>query len=217
MNIDLVIFDCDGVLVDSEPLINGVFVELASELGAPDLSEGLARLTGASLDVIFPYIAEHTQQPLPDDFEAQYRQRSAVAFRERLKAVPGIEAVVTNLPYPICVASNGPVSKMTLNLTVTGLLPFFEGKLFSSYDVQRWKPEPDVYLHAARTMGFSPANCVVIEDTPVGVQAAKAAGMTVLSYAGRTPAELLTQAGAKVFTNMGDVLNLLAQLEANNA
>src|SRR5262249_27957089 len=127
----------------------------------------------------------------PRDFEATHRERTRAALSTGLAPVPGIADVLSRLTMPFCVASSGDHDKMRTTLGITGLLPRFDGRLFSVTEVPRGKPFPDVFLHAALTMGAAPERTAVVEDTPVGAQAGRAAGMTVFGYAARTPAERL--------------------------
>lgn len=175
----LLIFDCDGVLVDSEPIGNRVFAEMVGELGlelSPEIAERMFR--GGQLAHCLEFIEQRLKAPVPHDFVSQFRVRSADAFRAGLRAIPGIHSVLDQLRLPICVASNGPREKMELTLDLTDLLPWFENRMFSAYDIQRWKPEPDLFLHAARQCDTAARHCAVVEDSVFGVQAALAAGMT---------------------------------------
>ncbi len=206
----LIIFDCDGVLVDSEPLSNRTIAGQMQDLGIPMTeAEAIKLFAGGSLANVRDYAQKMTGQDIPEDFEDVYRTRSYELFRKELQAVPGIKEILENLPNIRCVASNGPIPKMELNLNLTGLTHFFDGKLFSAYEVGHWKPDPRLFLHAAKTMGFENKDCIVIEDSDHGIHAAKAAGMQVFGYAGRTPREKLTSAGAEVFEDMRELKGLL--------
>jgi len=206
----LIIFDCDGVLVDSEPLSNRTIAEQMQDLGIPMTeTEAIRLFAGGSLANVADYVKERIGKEIPEDFEEVYRTRSYELFRKELQAVPGIKEILEDLPNARCVASNGPIPKMELNLGLTGLMHFFDGNLFSAYEVGHWKPDPRLFLHAAQTMGFEAKNCIVIEDSDHGIHAAKAAGMQVFGYAGRTPREKLTNAGAEVFEDMRELKELL--------
>jgi len=207
----LVIFDCDGVLVDSERITNQVFADLLGELGlAFTLEDMFEHFLGHSMVDCLDKVSTLLGRPPPADFEAMYRARSKLALETQLRAVPGIEEALAQITIPDCVASNGPTHKMRLTLGLTGLLPRFEGRLFSSEDVARPKPAPDLFLHAARRYGVEPGDCVVVEDTPTGVAAAVAAGMTVLGYAALTPGHRLRAAGAHhLFDRMSDLPRLV--------
>ena len=206
----LIIFDCDGVLVDSEPLSCSVVAGQMEELGIPmTTDEAISLFAGGSLKRVRDYVYTQTGQNAPEDFEETYRNRSYALFREALQPVKGIKEVLDVLHLNKCVASNGPLPKMELNLGLTKLIDFFDNKLFSAYNVGHWKPHPGLFLHAAKEMGFEPRDCIVIEDSHHGVEAAKAAGMQVYGYAGRTPYLKLEQAGATVFTDMKKLPGLL--------
>lgn len=207
----LVIFDCDGVLVDSEILGNRVLVETVAELGlALDLEEAVSLFRGCKMAECVREIERRLGRPVPGNFVSNLRARTADTFRLGLQPVHGVTAVIDALRVPICVASSGPSEKIRLSLQVTGLLPRFEGRVFSSYDVGVWKPDPGLFLHAARTMGIAPGECAVVEDSVLGVIAGVAAGMSVFGFAadGRD-ADALSNAGATVFRSMQDLTQLL--------
>jgi HAD superfamily hydrolase (TIGR01509 family) len=153
----LLIFDCDGVLVDSELLGNQVLAEMICELGLMLNAEAASRLfKGCKLSDCLTTISEQLGSPLPDDFEVVLRTRTAEAFRSKLQPVSGIHKALERLPNKVCVASSGPREKITLALSITGLLPRFQKHIFSSYEVGSWKPEPDLFLHAAATYDVPP-------------------------------------------------------------
>lgn len=193
----LVIFDCDGVLVDSERVTNLVFAELLGELGLHyTLEDMFEHFVGSSMPQCLEKIEAQLGRPVPHDFVASYQARRNVALERDLKPVAGIHEALAQLTLPSCVASSGAHDKMRLTLGLTGLWPRFEGRIFSVTDVPNPKPAPDVFLHAAKTLGFDPAACVVVEDSPTGVKAAVAAGMTVLGYSALMSATRLRAAGA---------------------
>lgn len=208
---DLVIFDCDGVLVDSEPIVNRVFAETLTEAGFQMTYEEITqRFVGKSLATCLEMIQKSHGRPLPIEWLERNREREIAALHQELQPVPGITQVLEQLTLPRCVASNSSHRHLKLVLTLTGLLHKFEGNLFSANDVDRPKPFPDVYLHAASQMGITPERCVVIEDSATGVQAAHAAGMTVFGYAKRSDRTALTAAGAKfVFDQMQELPSLI--------
>jgi HAD superfamily hydrolase (TIGR01509 family) len=210
------IFDCDGVLVDSEMITNRVFTTMLNELGvAVSKQEAFEKFVGRSMAQCLEMVAELLGREVPADFERQYHRRSTAALTSELKAVPGIEAVLEAIQMPYCVASNGSHEKMQTTLRVTGLLPKFKDKLFSVSEVARGKPFPDVFLYAAGKSGVAPSDCVVIEDTPTGVSAGVAAGMTVYGYCAHTPAHRLMAAGAHgTFGRMSDLPELLLDAAA---
>jgi HAD superfamily hydrolase (TIGR01509 family) len=209
---ELVIFDCDGVLVDSELITNRIFAEVLREFGVNlSLDEIYERFVGRSTSYCLQVVAGLMGRPVPDEFFGEYHARSAAALRAELKAVPGIEAVLAEVAAPYCVASSGTHEKMHITLSTTGLLPKFQGRMFSVTEVANSKPFPDVFLHAAKQLGVAPSACAVVEDTPTGVLAGVAAGMTVFGYCAVTPRHRLVEAGAHhTFDHMGDLLGLMA-------
>jgi HAD superfamily hydrolase (TIGR01509 family) len=208
---DLVIFDCDGVLVDSERLQNEVFVAMLRELGIEITLEGMfEQFVGHSMAYCMALVERMLGHPPPADFLPRLQQRTFEAFRDGLRPVDGIVEALDRIVLPTCVASGGDHDKIRFTLGHTGLWSRFEGRIFSVVDVPRAKPHPDVYLHAAATMGVAPARCAVVEDTPVGVTAAVAAGMTVFGYARLTPAARLEAAGAhRLFSDMRGLPEML--------
>ena len=206
----LVIFDCDGVLVDSEPIATRVLQSVLAEAGL-GLSEEETerRFMGRSRQSTIEIVEQEIGRKLGDEFVAGWQARVFDGFRQELQPVTGIEAVLDRLTMPVCVASGSDPARIRLSLELTGLLARFEGRIFSAADVAQGKPAPDLFLLAARTMGTVPAECAVIEDSVPGVQAAVAAGMPVWGYAARTPGRLLAEAGARVFEEMGRLPELL--------
>ena len=211
MAFDLVIFDCDGVLVDSELITNRIFVRMLNDLGLQlSLDDMFEQFVGRSMPQCLELIEGMLGRSVPEDFERHYRERSAAALKAELKAVPGIEGVLDALDVPFCVASSGTHEKMNTTLGVTGLLPQFRGRMYSVTEVANSKPAPDVFLHAARESGVQASACAVIEDTPTGVRAGVAAGMTVFGYCALTPRHRLAEAGAHhIFERMRDLPDLL--------
>jgi HAD superfamily hydrolase (TIGR01509 family) len=206
---DLVIFDCDGVLVDSERLSHTVLCELLAEQGVQlTLAQAVDRFIGSTVDGMLHGVSQLLGRPVPADFLDDFKARSAAAFTAGLQPVAGVPALLDALPYPYCVASNGNHAKVRFTLGHTGLLPLFEGRIFTADDVPRPKPAPDLFLHAARQLGAEPTRCVVVEDTVTGVRAARAAGMRAIGHAGLTPPQRLLDAGAEA------VLAEMAQLAA---
>jgi HAD superfamily hydrolase (TIGR01509 family) len=208
----LVIFDCDGVLVDSELITNRVFAGMLNELGIRvTLEDMFERFVGRSMPQCLDLITKMLGGPVPQHFVEEYQTRSATALRSELKAVPDIETVLAGLRVPYCVASSGTHEKMQTTLGLTGLLPQFRGKMYSVTEVAQSKPFPDVFLYAARQQGVAPADCAVIEDTPTGVRAGVAAGMTVFGYCALTPKQRLIEAGAHhTFERMRDLPGLMS-------
>jgi HAD superfamily hydrolase (TIGR01509 family) len=214
IDLSLVIFDCDGVLVDSELITNRVFAEMLGELGLAFTTEDMfERFVGRSMTQCCETIAGLLNRPVPAGFVAQYQARSTAALHAQITAVAGIEDCLAALEargVPYCVASNGTQEKMRTTLAATGLWARFEGRRFSIADVLHGKPAPDLFLHAAGHYRIAPNRCCVIEDTPTGVIAGLAAGMTVYGYAARTPARRLLEAGAHhTFSDMRQLPSLL--------
>lgn len=208
----MVIFDCDGVLVDSERLTHQVVVEMLAEHGVRlGFDEAVDRFIGMSMAHGLVQLKALLGGELPADFLPEMGRRTRAAFRAGLTAVPGVEAVLDGLQRPSCVASNGNHAKVNFTLGHTGLLHRFAGRIFTADDVARPKPAPDLFLLAARTLGAAPGHTTVVEDTPTGVAAAKAAGMRAIGFAAMTPAGRLQAAGADAIAHdMPGVAALLA-------
>lgn len=203
MKFKCIIFDCDGVLVDSEATSIGAIVDLAEEIGhSMPLEHAIAEFSGQSLQYCFDYIERASEKRFPPDIVNIYRERTYKAFEENLKPISGIHQLLNRLTLPRCVASNAPQEKIRLNLGLLDLTDFFDPNIFSAYDIQKWKPEPDLFLHAAQNMGFKPKDCLVVEDSLAGVLAAKAGGFEVMGYASTRTAPQLEKAGATVFYDM---------------
>ena len=201
-----VIFDCDGVLVDSEPIGNRVLVDMANELGADiDMEYAYKNFKGHKMQSCADQIEALIPQTLPDNFIAEYRKRSFEAFQSEIQPVEGILDLVSSLTKPFCVASSGPENKIRLNLELTGLLPFFENRIFSCYAIQKWKPSPAVFLWAAETLGFDASECVVIEDSITGVTAAKNGGFDVIGFAAHDYNNELNSAATYTFKTMQEI------------
>ena len=213
----LVIFDCDGVLVDSEVITGRVFAAMLNELGIPvSLDDMFEKFVGRSTSQCLEIVEKLLGRRVPEQFVDEYQRRTVAALKLELKAVPGIEATLDSIGIPYCVASSGTHAKMQVTLGVTGLLPRFRGKIFSVMDVARSKPFPDVFLHAAAVSGVAATACAVIEDTPTGVTAGVAAGMTVFGYCALMPPHRLREAGAHcTFSNMSELPGLLAATESS--
>lgn len=214
---DLVIFDNDGVLVDSERLGNQVLSSVLTDYGYPiSFDDCVQRFMGGSLGKVRRAVEEDRHVPLPADFEASYQDRLLETFRSELQAVDGVEAVLDALErdgVPCCVASSGSHEKIRMSLTHVGLLHHFEGRVFSAHDVAHSKPAPDLFLHAATACRVVPECCVVVEDSPAGVAGAKAAGMAVVGHVSLLPGERLLTAGADlVVESMARLPGALAKL-----
>ena len=205
----LVIFDCDGVLVDSEPLANASFSRALRVQGLDwSVEETMRRLMGRSLKSCVEICEAELGRKLPDDFLENMQAVTYQTFRDApLKAVAGVKEVIVALQaagVDTCVASSGAPQKMRFTLGLTGLWDLFAGRIFSSSQVPRGKPFPDLFLHAAIEMNVQPFACIVVEDSVPGIQAARSAGMRVLAYAGAPYADrsALAAAGGELFDDM---------------
>ncbi|GKQ39535.1 HAD family phosphatase [Streptomyces sp. A012304] len=213
MRYDLVIFDNDGVLVDSEPISNRLLAAYLTELGHPtSYEESIRDYMGSAMHRIHELIEERTGRRLPAEFDDVFHGRVFAAFERELEPVPGVVGVLEKLAadgVPYCVASSGSHERIRVGHRTTGLDRWFEeARVFSSQDVGRGKPAPDLFLYAAERMGVAPERCVVVEDSPLGVQAAVAAGMDVYGFTAMTPAAKLTGAD-ELFVGMGELVDLL--------
>ena len=211
---ELVIFDCDGVLVDSESISNGVLARLLSAEGLPTtLAEARRDYQGLMLGEVIQSAEAKLGRPLPEGWLARYERERSIAFRDELKPVAGAADAVRRVSaagVSVCVASQGKLEKTRLTLGLTGLRDLFASRaLFSAESVPRGKPHPDLFLHAARVMGASPARSVVVEDTASGVSAAVSAGMRALGYAADSDERALADAGAEVFHSLDELPALL--------
>ena len=208
------IFDCDGVLIDSEPIANRIFAEQLAQAGlALPVEEVLKTFVGRTRDGCIEMAGRMLGRPLPADFGARWDAALFAALASEVRPVEGIEAVLDALELPWCVASNGEPERMRLALQAAGLLDRVGERLFSAKQVARPKPAPDLFLHAARVMGHLPSTCAVVEDTPTGVKAGVAAGMRVFGYVGaaHADADALEAAGAATFHHMRSLPSLLAE------
>lgn len=209
--VELVIFDCDGVLVDSEKIAVKVDARVLAELGWP-LSEAeiVERFVGRSFADMTAEIERHLGRRLPNGWDSEYRGLYREAFERELTPVDGIVAALDALTLPMCVASSTGHAGLRHTLGLTGLYERFEGRIFSASEVARGKPAPDLFLHAARSLGVDPARCVVVEDSRYGVEAARAAGMRAFGYCGGlTPASWLEGPGTTVFDDMRQLPTLI--------
>ena len=183
-----IIFDCDGTLVDSEPITVQVLVDHVSEFGLTlGYEEALGLFVGRDMAMIVVELEKRLGRSLPMDFDEEYRRRQAIELRRSVTTIPGANELLSALVagnIPFCVASNAPRAKIELNLEATGLDEFFATELiFSAYDVNKWKPDPTLFLHVAEKLNVPPKDCVVIEDSLAGVEAGLAAGMQTIGYA----------------------------------
>ena len=213
---DLVIFDCDGVLIDSEVIAARILAECLCDAGFPaTAAEAMTLGFGSNRATLTAAIEVRFGRTLPEDFFDVMRAASAVAFDTELRAMPGIAELLAALPGPRCVASNSHTTRIRHALGVTGLLRWFDPHVYSAAEVPRGKPAPDLFLYAAARMGADPARTLVIEDSPTGVEAALAAGMAVVGFAGGShcaddhDAMLLAGGCARVFPDMAELAAFL--------
>ncbi|MEW4562304.1 HAD-IA family hydrolase [Bremerella sp. JC770] len=203
-----VIFDLDGTLVDSETLGSQALLDMLPELGEP-LSVISERYRGQRMANIMADVQERLGRNLPDNFENDYREYAASRIEAELKPMPGVLAMLKQLHLARCVASSAPKPKIQLALNVCGLAPFFGQDVFSCYEIEAWKPDPAIFLHAAQAMNVTSERCIVVEDSNVGVAAAVAAGMRVLRY---DPAgSYMTTAQVRCFGHMDELLPLVIE------
>ncbi|MER8427225.1 HAD family hydrolase [Mesorhizobium sp. M1403] len=222
MTPELVIFDCDGVLVDSEMLSVSALLEMIALAGG-NVSEDIAyeHFLGKSMKSVREILASDFGLDLTDQHLIEMRSELMRKFRQELKPMPGIAQVLPKLDVPCCVASSGTLERIRYALQVTGLLGLLEPHLFSAAMVARGKPAPDLFLHAADKMGAAPRNCLVVEDSPAGIEAARAAGMRVLAFTGGShtgnpalKARLASSEPDFIFADMLQLPDLIAGLGA---
>ena len=199
----LLIFDCDGVPVDSEHLACASLAEVMTTLGhSMTADEAMLAFAGRSLKDVLARAERLLSRPIPEDLGEQAAVQLMARFRRELQAVPGVKEAIAALPYRRCVASSSDPGRLTLSLDVTGLSALFGNNVFSAVEVANGKPAPDLFLLAARRLGEDPSSCIVIEDSVLGVEAAGAAGMAAIGFAGASHAnqglaERLAAAGAE--------------------
>jgi HAD superfamily hydrolase (TIGR01509 family) len=184
LDYSLVIFDCDGVLVDSEPLSLSVLSEALTRQGLPaDIPYVTRHFLGRQLATVRSHASSH-QIELPPDFERDLNTSLVQRFHQELRPVPHVADALAQLALPRCIASSSDLARVKLSLQVTGLAEYFAEYVYTAEMVARGKPAPDLFFHAAKQMGVVPAECLVIEDSPFGVLAARAAGMEVWGFTG---------------------------------
>lgn len=210
----LVIFDCDGVLVDSEPISMRVLTEAINAVDVPmTVEEVHAAFVGAAFETIELEVSRRRGVPVPAGWMDDFYAARALVFERELGPIPGArEAVeaVRELGFETCIASQGRVAKMEQTLALTGLDDLFPPeRIFSATMVERPKPAPDLFVHAARACGWEPGDCVVVEDSLLGVRGARAAGARVLGYLPADEPEdaalPLLAAGAEIVRSLGEV------------
>ncbi len=214
--IELVTFDCDGVLVDSEPISVQIDMLVLERVGMPmSRAEVIDRFVGRSKAVMLAAIEQHLGEPLSPILDQEFERLYDDAFEEQLRAVDGIDEALAGISYPTCVASSSEPASLRFKLKLVGLYEQFAGRIFSASEVKRGKPAPDLFLYAAERMGARPEACVVIEDSQYGVQAARAAGMDVFAYAsGLVDARLLAGERTVLFDDMQALPSMLAARES---
>jgi len=215
---DLVIFDCDGVLVDSEFLACGIVAEVLAENGFATTGEEIvARFAGVSDREMFPRLEKEHHRPISPDLKQRIAEATRTALATRLQPIPGIHDALQRIQTPKCVASGSEAKRVRLSLSRTGLLDFFDSRIFTRDDVERGKPAPDLFLLAAEQLQAKPERCVVIEDSRPGVLAGVAAGMHVLGFTGASHcgpdrSATLREAGAnRVFSSMQQLPAMLEE------
>ncbi len=213
----LVIFDLDGVLVDSETLAVAVEQRILGQMGWSLSREEIAeRFVGRSAHYMRAEVERHVGRPV--NWAREFDPHYVAAFRSELRAVDGAHEVLAGLGRAVCVASSSSLEQIQLKLELTGLLDFFAGALFSGEQVAHPKPAPDVFLHAARAMGYAPRECVVVEDSVVGVRAGLAAGMRVLGLASElVPRVALEDLGVEVLAQLSELPGALRVTPPANA
>jgi HAD superfamily hydrolase (TIGR01509 family) len=181
--IKCIIFDCDGTLVDSEYLCNiGLEIKLKDYNIESSAIDMMKRFRGGKLANIIKAIESEHQIKLKEDFVSSYRSLVDELFEKDLKPCDGVKSALKSIKLPKCVASSGPLEKINKALSISGLSKYFNGRIFSSYEVGSWKPDPGIFLYAAKEMGFKPNECAVVEDSLIGISAAISAGMQPILY-----------------------------------
>ena len=208
MRWECVIFDLDGTLVDSEILNFQAYAELIPEITESQASL-IERYEGVQLAAVVRDIEKRYQLALPDDFETIFREHIRGLFERGLKPISGVPELLPTLEQPICVASNAPQRKLAHALEVVSLAQYFGDNVYSAYDIDAWKPKPDLFLYAAEKMGFDPSKCAVIEDSPTGVEAALAAGIQVFHYTPKRQ-QHETKLGYQSIGQMSELLDILS-------
>jgi len=210
MKFDLVIFDCDGTLVDSEPLTMRLLVKMMLEIGVMEEYEWLLEnFAGKNMKAITDLIEDHIGPFDASAFEEDYRTRCVTLFREQLQPIAGVKDLISSIDCAKCIASNGPQRKMKLSLSATRIDRLFEADhIFSAYDIQKWKPDPALILHALAQMNVSASRAVLIEDTMSGVMAGLSAQVDTIAF-NPTQEQNLLNSGALNFSNMEDIKQYL--------
>ncbi|HXP95484.1 MAG TPA: HAD-IA family hydrolase, partial [Telmatospirillum sp.] len=206
MTVEAVIFDCDGTLVDSETLAASVIVEILAEHGAvASYDEILAAFRGGKFANFVSGLCARFPQLDADDFSLCFRERSITVFEADLQPIPGAVELVRNLKLDRCVASNGPRKKIETSLRATGLLPFFNNRIVSAYEIGCWKPDPQLIWSATKLMSVDPQRCLLVEDSVAGIEAGLAAGVQVIGFRLDDAARARFGAQVRVIDDLSDV------------
>jgi HAD superfamily hydrolase (TIGR01509 family) len=217
-DVKCIVFDCDNVLVDTETTLVTVMLDMLEGYGVQmEVEEAVRLFSGRQMAETLKFMEARSGKKFPDDFEQVFRKRLYDEFRKGVQPVKGAKALLESLQLPFCVASSGPREKIELNLGLTGLLPFFSPeRIFSSYDIGSWKPEPGIFLHAAAVMGYQPSECVVIEDSLAGIAAGLAGGFRVYGLSNGYNQEELREQGALVIDALAELPDLLYPITTNS-
>lgn len=204
MTVECIFFDCDGTLVDSEMLCTQAYVNTFAQFGATlSLQEMFEKYKGVKLyDIIADVCQQHSLTTPVEVLEPAYRREVARLFDLKLKPIHGAKALLEKVSVPVCVVSNGTVPKMQHSLGLTGMLPFFGDRLYSGYDIEHWKPEPELMYHAAQQMGVPIERCILIDDSEAGAKAGIAAGIPVFYYCVDAHNPVINHPLVTVFDNM---------------
>ncbi len=210
MSIACIFFDCDGTLVDSELLCTQSYVNTFAKYGiALSTQTMFEKYKGVKLYDIIADVCQQHQATLPvDELERAYRQEVARLFDLELQPIHGAKALLEQVSVPMCVVSNGTVSKMRHSLGITNMLPFFNDRLYSGYDIQHWKPDPELMFHAARQMDVPIERCILVDDSVAGVNAGIAAGIPVFYYCGDAHNPPITHPLVTSFNEMAQLPDL---------
>lgn len=216
--IDLVIFDCDGVLVDSEPLAMQVLLQTLAERGLHLSTEDAATLfLGRSMQSISQLLHEQYQIDFGTDALETVRRRLYQLFRQELQPIADIHAAIDQLSTKVCVASSSQPERIDLSLSLVGIRDLLQPNVFSATMVENGKPAPDLFLYAADKMGVAPTHCLVVEDSPAGIEAAHNAGMRVFAFTGggharsaAHRARIAASGATQTFEHMRDLNKMVA-------
>lgn len=209
-----IVFDCDGTLVDSEYLCHlGLEIKLREYAVDIPASEMMSKYRGWKLANILAELETQFGISLNESFVHEYRATTANLFEEQLRPCTGVAEALAKIKLPKCVASNGPQEKIKKALSVCKLSQHFNGNIYSAYDINSWKPEPGLLIYAAEQMGFSPEECLLVDDTELGINSAKSAGMPSILF---DPDKLTDpEGGLKTIRNMNELPGKLSQAKGS--